>query len=72
MPVYLWLSKIVKAYPARGLLDFTLIHYKPLFHFMGFYFDIDGQQGKFFAAFRAFSIIILKNFVRRLKLRAFV
>jgi len=55
---------------ARGLLDFTLIHYRPLFH--GFYFNIDGQQGKFFATFRAFSIISLKNFVRRLKLRAFI
>jgi hypothetical protein len=71
MPVYLWLSEIAKAYSTRGLLDYPY-PLQTFISFYGFYFDIDGQQGKFFAAFRAFSIIILKNFIRRLKLRAFI
>lgn len=40
--------------------------------FYGFHVYIDGQQGQLLAAFRAFPIITLKDFVRRLKLRAFV
>jgi hypothetical protein len=40
--------------------------------FYGFYFNIDGQQGQLFAAFRAFSIILLQNFIRGLKFCAFV
>jgi hypothetical protein len=38
----------------------------------GFYFDVDGQQRKFFAAFWAFSLMLLENFIWRFKLRAFI
>jgi hypothetical protein len=38
----------------------------------GFHFDVNGQQGQFLAAFRAFSLILLENFIGRLKICAFV
>src|SRR3990170_2242999 len=34
----------------------------------GFYFNIYGQQGKFFAALGAFSFVLLENFVWRFEL----
>ena len=71
MVVYLWLSEIGKRI---GKKFFGVYTYSPqsVSSFYGFHFDINRQQGQLLAAFRAFSIIILKNFVRRLKLRAFV
>ena len=38
----------------------------------GFHFDVERQQRQFLAAFRAFSFVLMKNFVWRSKLRAFV
>jgi hypothetical protein len=38
----------------------------------GFYFNINRQQRQFFAAFGAFSIMLLENFVWRFKLRTVV
>jgi len=48
----------------------TLLHGKPLSY--GFYFDIDRHQGQFLAAFRAFSIILLEDFIRRLEFCPFI
>jgi len=41
-----------------------------LFH--GFYFDVYGQQRKLFAAFGAFSIVLLENFIWRFKVWTFI
>jgi len=38
----------------------------------GFHFNIDRQQRQFFAAFWAFSIMLLENFIWRFELHAFV
>jgi hypothetical protein len=38
----------------------------------GFNFNVDRQQGQFPAAFRAVTIILMQNLVRRLKLRALI
>src|SRR4030067_2380167 len=38
----------------------------------GFYFNIYGQQGKFFAAIGAFAFVLLENFVWRFELCTFV
>jgi hypothetical protein len=40
--------------------------------FVRFHFNVYGQQGQLLAAFRAFSITLLKNFVGRLEIWAFV
>jgi hypothetical protein len=40
--------------------------------FYRFHFNINRQQRQFFAAFWAFSIMLLDNFIWRFKLRAFV
>jgi hypothetical protein len=39
---------------------------------VGFYFDIYGYKRQFFAAFGAFSLVQMENFVWRAKFRALV